>query len=85
MLVKSTISAGIWVTKKYKSLRPRSTTKFIAFSGDKDENVRQLCKDAGMIPPYLLCKPMDQDAVAKVLDVAFTVGQWLVAVKDCRG
>ena len=59
------------MTKKYKSLRPQSTTKFIAFSGHTDKDIKQACKDAGMIPPHILHKPMDREAVSVVLKSVF--------------
>ena len=62
---------GLWVTQRYKEVRPCSRTKFIALSGNTSEGTALACMKAGMIEPYILEKPMDTDIVTRLLNEVF--------------
>ena len=67
-------SIGIWVTQKYKSFRPLSSTQFCCLSGlGRDELVLKQCRAAGMVKPYALGKPLDREEL--LLLISTTIGR----------
>lgn len=63
--------AGIWVTRRYKLEKPKSTTKFVCLSGmGRDIGVISRCKDAGFSPPFALGKPFDWNEMKLLLENA---------------
>ena len=64
--------SGIWVTRQYKMNRSESATRFICLSGmGHDAVVVTACKDAGMVSPYALGKPLSRDKMRDVLSATF--------------
>jgi CheY-like chemotaxis protein len=62
---------GLWCTQQFRLRRPWSPTRFVAFSGSTDEVTRASCREIGMMPPYIIGKPADDEQLRTLLDSVF--------------
>lgn len=65
--------AGLYLTKKYKTMNPTSTSKFVCLSGfGCNAVVIEQCRAVGMIKPYAIGKPLIYDELMDLLKLIFS-------------